>query len=106
MPNALQKAFDKAASECDDACTVALMGARAKYLIPFCDKKSLRFTAGMGLFLFTNEKGETFGENVFSTDHRGIPKRLLAVLLAEWPMNPGQTAGSMMLDYTPSTFKG
>lgn len=105
MANALEKAFERAATECDNACTLALLQAHAKYLVPFCNKKNLRFTAGMGCFIFTDEKGEEFGENIWSTDHSGIPKRLLGVLLAEWPLNRGQTAGSMMPSYTPPNFK-
>lgn len=67
---------------------------RQKYVIPFCNKKNLRFTSGMGSFSFH----KTNGDIVDVEWHGGLPKKLND-MLCESVMFGRQDIGSFMYDY-------
>lgn len=78
--------------------------ARQEYVIPFCDSARVEFNAGMGSWMFQSEYEQSFGEFMYSHDYEGIPEDVLKVLQMEYPLNPGQSCGSMMQSYTPKNF--
>jgi len=100
----LQKELDKLNAQYDKAATKLLSEARAKYVIPFCDKHSLKFVAGMGTWCFWKNGDLWKGEQIWGDDKEDMPKRLLAVLDAEMHNCPN-SAGSLMEDYTSPTYQ-
>ncbi len=88
------KALDNLASGYWSKVDDIAAAARAKYVIPFCDRKGWKFTAGMG---FRNTEGVYIGWAVV------LPARLYTALTAE--VLSGQELGSLMADYTPTSYK-
>lgn len=82
----LEKLTDKV---CDDV--------RREHLIPFCDKKGVKFVSGMGSWAFYDSRGEVLW-------NRQIPKRLLHLLEAS-TYSYHNSLGSFINDYTPKGFK-
>lgn len=79
--------------------------ARQAYVIPFCDSARLEFNAGMGSWMFQSKDEKYVGEFMYSHDYEGIPEDVLRVLQMDYPLNPGQSCGSMMESYTPKDFR-
>lgn len=100
-PSELSKALNVAARECERKCDVAIEYARKKYVIPFCEKHGCKFIAGMGSWSF---HGGSIGQMGGWCDDR-LPKRLLAVLRNEHPLNHNNDCGSLMADYVPTNYK-
>ena len=96
MKTHFQKTLDKAANKYDSEVTRLTHAAWLYYVIPFCDKKGWRFTAGMGGFSFNDKDGRY-------VEHDRLPKRLLAVLEGE--LLGRNNAGALMDDYTPTNYK-
>jgi ribosomal protein L37AE/L43A len=76
---------------------------RQSHVIPFCNRRNLKFIAGMGGWAFFDTKGEVFG-GFFYPDSTGLPKTLVAVLDTDVYMGQ-QCLGSLMQNYTPPLYK-
>lgn len=94
-----QKAIDAAAKACEKACDAAITDLRARMVIPYCEIHGCEFTAGMGTWNFRWPDGRMACDRDW-TDVR-LPKFLARALSTDYPLNPGQSCGSMMQDYSP-----
>jgi hypothetical protein len=70
--------------------------ARAKYVVPFCDRTGYSLSAGMGSWSF--HKGDRTISSFDAEDQ--LPARVYAVMTAA-TINRSQDAGSLMACYTP-----
>ncbi len=71
---------------------------RRDVIIPFCDKKNLKFMAGMGTWIFVNEDNVILAES-------DIPKRVLRLLDGfPVPGTNGLSLATQCIDYVPKGF--
>ncbi len=92
---ALQRELNRIAARADREEEKAIAAARLKYVVPFCDRTGYKLSAGMGSWSFHR------GDDMLNT-YDMLPVRLRAVMEAE--TLTGQSAGSLMQDYTPKNF--
>lgn len=97
---ALQRELDKIAAVAERAEAVAIEAARAKYVVPFCDRTGYRLSAGMGSWSFHRDTGPEWLRQLGHDDKVSIPARVYAVMTAA-VINRYNDAGSLMEDYTP-----
>jgi hypothetical protein len=71
---------------------------RTDVLVPFCERKGWRFSAGMGSWSVIRPTGDYI-------DNESLPKVLRYMLCAPSLANPVQQLGSMIEGYTPTTWK-
>lgn len=98
--NKIERQLDRLARQFEREADKLIAEARQKYVIPFCDRTGLRFTAGMGSWSFDNGHGD------YKNLPEELPKRLGDVLSAEYPLNRCNDVGSLMESYTPKNYKG
>lgn len=99
------KALDAIAEQAGKQADALITQVRRELLIPYCDRTGLRFTAGMGSWSF-DKKGITYGSWDADFPPPRVPKRLYEFLQSGYPTNPHYNdCGSMMLDYTPLSWK-
>lgn len=105
----MEKAIDRIALQAEKELAKLIAEARAKYVVPFCDKHGCRFSAGMGSWSFHGgdlPHGGYWDEGYLSgSAAERIPKRLYAVLSAEYPLNRNNDCGSLMESYTPANYR-
>lgn len=86
-----------------NAGTAQLIDAiRSKYVIPYCERTGMRFRAGNGSWSFDNGKGKYMGE--WRDASEDLPKRMYELLVTEVAVSRNDL-GSLMADYTPTTYK-
>lgn len=101
----MELAIDRIAIAAEKALDKVIAEARAKYVIPFCDKHGCKFSAGMGSWSFHGGK-IGYGDGYLGRqDETQLPKRLYTVLTMEYPLNRMNDCGSLMQDYKPLNFK-
>lgn len=95
----LQRQIDKALDNFWTIAEQALDGARAKYIIPYCNRKQWQFSAGMGSWCFYDSKGRYIDRDDAA---RVLPKRVYAALTA---IVINLEAGCHMRSYTPDNYQ-
>ncbi len=105
-PAQLTQALDRLQASIRAQEDTIIAQVRAKYVIPYCDRYGLRFTAGMGSWSFDNGKTGYYEIHIggWSNPHE-LPKRIWDCLNRSLPSNPGQDLGSVMEDYTPKNYR-
>jgi hypothetical protein len=107
MPNYL-KQVERIMEEANARQDAVIAEVRRTLLIPFCDRKGWRFTAGMGSWSFDFSKPVNFADSLGGWDQeeckRLIPKQLLEFLQTD-ATTCNNDLGSLMEDYTPSNYK-
>jgi hypothetical protein len=94
--------IEKLANNFAHALDAVIEQARQKYVIPYCDANNLEFNAGMGTWNFRSWDGKYSGEFLYASDYGDIPEEVLTVLQMDYPLNPGQSCGSIMQSYKPT----
>lgn len=104
LRSATDKALDKAQADYEKAIAKIIAAARIKYIIPFCEKHGCMLSAGMGSWSFHFADGTQWHDETawVSDPVVRIPKRILNVMRGELCFR--NDAGSMMEDYTPTTY--
>ena len=97
---ALQKAIEREQARYEKAVDALIDAARTKYVIPYCERTGRKFVAGMGGWSFHADDGRT---NISGWNADTLPKRLREVLETDYGMHRND-CGSMMQDYTPTTY--
>jgi len=93
------KALDVIASDCEQRVTVLLDSIRRELVIPFCERKGMKFSAGMGSWDFHTKDHRKVMSPI---ERNGLPFIIFNTLRLEYPLNPTvQDIGSMMQGYTP-----
>ena len=80
---------------------------RAELVIPFCDKHSLKFVAGMGTWLFFTADGDQFGSGYDWTESRAGKIRMSKTLrdaLSADVYYCQNDLGSLIPDYTSRAY--
>ena len=91
-----ENAINAAVDQFDKQVLTPLMDKiRQEVVVPYCDRHLLRFSAGMGSWSFHTQAGVYLWEE-------DMPKRVVSSLEIDYPFNPGQQIGSMLLSYTPA----
>lgn len=96
-PTLIEKLADNFANALDGV----LEQARKEYVIPYCDANNFEFNAGMGTWNFRSANGDYIGDFLYDSDYDDVPEEVLRVLQMEYPLNRGQSCGSMMESYKP-----
>lgn len=74
---------------------------RARYVVPFCDRTGMNFSAGMGSWSFHDQKGRSIGTTYADWGLKPLPKRLRAALEIDAP-GFNQDIGSLIPSYFPA----
>ncbi|MNK14376.1 hypothetical protein D3C87_324940 [compost metagenome] len=93
--------IEKLADNFSNTLDAVIEQARQAHVIPYCDANNLEFSAGMGTWNFRSIDGKYSGEFVYASEYGDIPDNVLEVLQMEYPLNRGQSCGSMMESYKP-----
>lgn len=101
-PGDVKLQCDRIGATLDKSIDALCAKVRQENIIPFCDKRNVRFVAGMGGWSFTNTKGDSAAGADW--DEWALPKRLKEILNTDLPGH-GQGLGSMCEDYTPKGFR-
>lgn len=100
-PSQIKNATRKLENKYIDDCNKILDYAREKYIIPFCEKHQCKFLAGMGTWMFMG--GDI--KHIWEYEDSKLTKELSKILSMDYPLNRGNSLGSMMLNYTPKNYK-
>jgi hypothetical protein len=78
---------------------------RAEFVVPYCDRRGYRFTAGLGSWSFDRPNGPPERRQIGGWNDELLPKTLREVLRMDY-FTDNNDLGSMMEDYTPPNWKG
>jgi hypothetical protein len=97
-PKTVARELQRISDAADAAEALVIAAIRSKYVIPFCNRKGWRFTAGMGSWSFDDGKGN------YRFERDEIPARIYAMLW-ENSVTSRNGIGALMADYTPANYK-
>lgn len=91
-------AIGAAVDACENRIDAIIASIRAEHVIPFCERKNMSFNARMGSWSFHSKDGRKM---MSQHDRNGLPFIIFNILSLEYPLNRGQSVGSIMESYTP-----
>lgn len=91
-----QKELDRIREAAEVAEEEVITKYRDSYIVPFCDKRMIQLSCGMGTWDLIDQQGRRYGDE---WEGRPIPKYIRDILEAE-TLNRYNDAGSLMESYT------